>query len=128
MELEKGITEAPGDLRLEIRRARILTDADRLDDAAAELAELRERAPRDPRVLVESARLAAKLGSQNEAIVYLETAERLAGPPITRLVRRDPIFRRFGAESPLAAAASRFSGQIRPGEEQGAAAGAGQGS
>ena len=128
MELEKGMTEAPGDLRLEIRRARILTDADRLDDAAAELAELRERAPRDPRVLVESARLAPKLGSQIEAIVYLETAERLAGPPITRLVRRDPIFRRFGAESPLAAAASRFSGQIRPGEEQGAAAGAGQGS
>jgi tetratricopeptide (TPR) repeat protein len=130
MEVEKGMSEAPGNLRLEIRHARILTDADRLEEAAAELTDLRERAPRDPRVLVESARLAAKQGSQNEAIAYLEAAEPQAGAPVTRLVRRDPVFRRFGAESPLAAAASRFTGQIRPGgAEQGdAAAGAGQGS
>jgi tetratricopeptide (TPR) repeat protein len=122
-ELERGLSEAPGNLRLEIRHARILIDAGRFDQAASELADLRERSPRDPRVLVESARLAARLQNENEALSYLEAAEPLAGPPITRLVRRDPVFRSLGADSALAAFARGFTGEVEPAPRKPQAAG-----
>lgn len=114
LELDKGLKERPGDERLTVALAQVLTDAGQTGAARERLQPVLVAHPENALALVELARAEALENRPGEAMATLRRAEATAGPSLTQRVRTDPAFRKDGENSALARAAASFSGSGAP--------------
>ncbi len=105
------LREHPDDVRLRIGRAQVLATAGEHDRARAELRGILERDGSVAQAWVALARVEVSAGKQDAALAALERAEKISGSAITDTVRNDPVFAKWGADSPLARRARAFQGQ-----------------
>ncbi len=107
-ELSRALEKEPENGKLLCWLARVYAEAGERERASELLDRVLEKHPDSPLAWEERARLAALAGDEEEALRCLQRAEKYASPVLAGRVRRDPVFRRSGATSPLAQFAARF--------------------
>jgi len=113
-ELSRALEKEPGNSKLLCWLARVYAEAGEAKRARELLDRVIEAHPDNPLAWEERARLAVLSGDEDEALRCLRKAETYASPVLVERVRRDPVFRKGGEDTPLARFAARFGEGRRP--------------